>query len=215
VKDDDGKQEPVPVTSEFGEQEPAAVTGESGEQTPSPRVRQKGYKAHVPKADERGRLEHLWRWLGISVGGTLAPFGILALSYYVNKGHLFTWEAALGNGDLFIPASIMNVEAIWIWARFNGWKRRFGFPCVAISCGLAALAGACTFGIATAAQEAAAQQASGHQSSAHQLATAVTVTPTDHRVTIISLIVFLVAFVVGTSGVIMLMLSRGQEGVKR
>ncbi len=202
-----GMQELAPVAGEGGEQELAPVTDERGRQQPVPMSAEGSRQAQASGTEERNLQEHLWRWLGISVGGTLAPFGILALSYYVNQGHMPVWGSVLGNGDLFIPASIMNVEAIWIWARCTGWERKFGFPVVAISCGIAALAGACTFGITTAAQQVSAQQASvhqvsaqGHQVSAHQRSVVTTVTPTEQRVTTISLVVFLTAFVVGTSG---------------
>ena len=148
------------------------------------------------------RQEELWRWLGISVGGTVLPFGVLALTVQLVTGHGPPLTDVFGRGELFIPASIMNVEAMWTWSHLTGKGRALWRPTVLTMCGTAALAGAVCFGVTAALKETPGAQITVSSAALTQL---------TNNVVKFSLGEFAEAFVLGTLGVVMLMLSRGQE----
>jgi hypothetical protein len=141
--------------------------------------------------------EQLWRWLGISVGGTLLPFGILAVVFVLAAGHSPSWGNILGRGELFIPALIMNVETIWIWKGVTGWGRSVWYPLLWVLCGAAGFFGAVCFAVAATLQQVPASRVKVTPAALHQL---------SHNVVIFSLSEFLLALVLGTFGVVMRML---------
>jgi hypothetical protein len=140
----------------------------------------------------------MWRWLGISVGGTVLPFGILAVVFVLAAGHSPSWDNILGRGELFIPALIMNVETIWIWKGVSGWGRSVWYPLIWILCGLSGLFGVVCFAVTATLQEIPASRVRVTPAALSQL---------SHDVVIFSLGEFLLALVLGTFGVVMRMLS--------
>jgi hypothetical protein len=148
------------------------------------------------------RKEVLWRWLGLTVGGTVLPFAVLVLSYRLVGGSFPTFEQVLGRGELFIPSSIMNAEAIWICKYLDLPGRQVWYPIIIATCGLAALGGAICFGITAALVMAPHPRVEVAPLALRQLA---------RDVTVLSAGEFLLALLVGTLGVTLFMLSRGQE----
>jgi hypothetical protein len=141
--------------------------------------------------------------VGITVGGTVLPFAILFLSYRLAAGRLPVLEAGLGRGELFIPSSIMSVEAIWIFRYVTLSGRSIWYPVIIGTCGLASLGGAICFGITAALQSAPRDH--------------VSVTPLELRqltkiVTVLSGGEFLMALLIGTIGVVLFMLFGGEDG---
>jgi hypothetical protein len=156
------------------------------------------YTSYVADAG-RKHQEELWRWLGISVGGTVLPFGILALVFLLVVGHAPSWNDVLGHGELFIPGLIMNVETVWIWSGVNVRGRSLWFPLILILCGIAALAGVACFAVTSALQE---------MPPASVNVTSATMSDLSHSVPIFSASEFFLALVVGTIGIIARMLSK-------
>jgi hypothetical protein len=148
------------------------------------------------------RKEQLWRWLGLTVGGTVLPFAIFVLAYWLVSHRVASPQAILGRGELFIPASIMNAEAIWIfkYITLRGWT--LWYPIIVAACGLAALGGAVCFGITAALEVAPHTRVLVSQTELQQPAKSVTILSGGE---------FVLAFLVGTTGVVLFMLMRGQE----
>jgi hypothetical protein len=146
--------------------------------------------------------EELWRWLALTVGGTVLPFGVLGLAYWLVAGHTLSLQAVLGRGELFIPASIMNAEAIWILSHAPLPGRSVWFPIIFATCGLAALGGAICYGITAALDSAPHNRVDVTQATLSQLA---------RNATVLSAGEFLLALLVGTIGVALFILVRGQE----
>jgi hypothetical protein len=139
----------------------------------------------------------MWRWIGIAVGGTVVPFGILALVFLLVTSHWPTWNELLGHGELFIPVSIMNVEVVWVWSHLTGWGRSVWYPLIVILGGTAAAAGAICFGITSALQRAPITQVRVTPHALREL---------SHNVAVFSLSGFGLALFLGTLGITMLML---------
>jgi hypothetical protein len=151
-------------------------------------------------ADEGGKhKEELWRWLGISVGGTLLPFGIFALVFGLVNDHSPSLNDVLGHGELFIPALIMNVETMWIWKDVTGWGRSVWYPLIVIACGIAALAGIVCFAVTSSLQA---------MSNSNTDAASAALASLSHTVPVFSISEFFLAFVLGTVGVVARMLKR-------
>jgi hypothetical protein len=145
----------------------------------------------------------LWRWLALTVGGTVLPFAVLGVAYWLTAGHPPAFQAVLGRGELFIPASIMNAEAIWILSYITLPGKSVWFPIMFATCGLAALGGAVCYGIAAALDSAPHNRVHVTQATLQQLA---------RNVTVLSAGEFLLALVVGTTAVVLFMLVRREEG---
>lgn len=141
--------------------------------------------------------------LGLTVGGTVLPFAIFGLAYRLTAGHNPSLQAVLGRGELFIPSSIMNVETIWILSYVTLPGRSAWFPIMFATCGLAALGGAICFGVTAALDSAPPNRIHVTPAALQQLAKTVTVWSAGE---------FLLALVVGTIGVVLFMLVRGEEG---
>jgi hypothetical protein len=155
-----------------------------------------------PTATDSSRKEALWRWLGLTVGGTLLPFAIFVLAYRLAAGSFPGFEAVLGRGELFIPSSIMNAEAIWIFRYVALPGRAIWYPIIIGTCGLAALGGAICFGITAALKSAPHDRVAVTPLELQQLTKAVTVLSASE---------FLLALLVGTIGVVLFMLVRGED----
>jgi len=155
-----------------------------------------------PGATDDSRKEVLWRWLGLTVGGTVLPFAILYLSYHLASAGYPSFTAALGGGELFIPASIMNAEAVWICKVYALPGKAVWYPSIIATCGLAALGGAICFGVTAALEEAPPGSVKVTQATLHELA---------RSVAILSASEFLMALLVGTIGVTLFMVVGGQE----
>ena len=157
----------------------------------------------VPAAD---RKEHLWRWLGLTVGGTALPFGVFALAYALTAGRGPTLEQILGRGELFIPSSVMNVEAMLIFKNVTLSGRSFWYPTVLVTCGLAALGGALCYGIIAALNEAPPKRVEVFPITLQQL---------KQTATVFSAAEFSEALVLGTLGVTLFILLGGRRNRAR
>jgi hypothetical protein len=155
-----------------------------------------------PGATDDSRTEVLWRWLGLTVGGTVLPFAILYLSYRLAAAGYPSFTAVLGRGELFIPASIMNAEAVWICKYLALPVKAVWYPIIIAACGLAALGGAICYGVTAALEEAPPESVKVTQATLHELA---------RSVVILSASEFLMALLVGTIGVTLFMVVGGQE----
>jgi hypothetical protein len=151
---------------------------------------------------ESNRKEDLWRWLGLTVGGTLLPFGVSALAYGFTHAHVPSLADVLGRGELFIPSSIMNVEVMWIFKNVALRGRSVWYPIVLGACGLAALGGAVCYGIVAALAEPSRHRVEVFPAALHDLMQIATVFSAGE---------FVEAFVMGTLGVTLLMLFRRKE----
>jgi hypothetical protein len=145
--------------------------------------------------------EQPWRWLGLTVGGTVLPFAIFALAYVLAAGYVPSPVAILGSGELFIPASIMNVEAMWIFRQTSSPLRLVVFA----TCGFAALSGAICFGITAALEIAPSNRIHITKFALQQL---------SQTVTLLSGGEFLMAFVIGTMGVALHILTKKAKGLE-
>jgi hypothetical protein len=163
-------------------------------------------------ADRESKREQVLRWLGISVGGTLLPFGILELAFLLHDDRWPSLVAMLGQGTLFIPASIVCVEVMWIWRQMGGWGQKFWFPMILSLCSVAALAGVVCFGLTVAFD-----LPSGLHVKVPQATVRVLTNQGSNRaqiVTFLSLDQFLGAFSLGTIGVVMLMIGKAPKASK-
>ena len=77
----------------------------------------------------------------------MLPFAIFGLAYWLTAGRNPSFEAVLGRGELFIPSSIMNAEAIWTFGYVRLPARAVWYPVIIGTCGLAALGGAICLGL--------------------------------------------------------------------
>ncbi len=152
---------------------------------------------------QAARRESLWRWLAISVGGATSPFVILALVWFLMvSGHLsLPLHQALRRGELFIPASVMNVETalnlrLLRKRKPNGWQLAVLTLCI-----LAAVGGAISYGVTAALTEAPSSSVT---------VAAPTLQRLSSIVTSLSLWEFVEAFTIGTLAVMLLV--RNKEG---
>ena len=103
------------------------------------------------------------------MAGAVLPFLILGGVIWVESGGSPSMEALLGHGDLFIPSSIMNAEALWFFGVVALSRKKLWYPCIVLACGGAALGGAIFFGVATALEAASPHRVTVSSATAHQL----------------------------------------------
>jgi hypothetical protein len=154
------------------------------------------------KASNRRRdKEPLWRWLAISVGGATSPFAILALVWLlvVSRHTSVPLQHTLSRGELFIPASVMNIEAVLTLTHLRRESCRAWQPPVMSICALAALGGAICFGVTAALTEAPSSSLSVSVSTLRRLSSIVTS---------MSFWEFIEAFTIGTIAVMLLVRSK-------
>lgn len=138
------------------------------------------------------RWDELWRWLALTVAGTILPFVIAAGAIWLDAANFPSGNTVLGRGELFIPASIMNAEALWFFSIVALSRKKLWLPLLAIACGGSAVLGAIAYGAITALDAAPQGRINVSPTEIHFLTGAATVLSASE---------FLEALVLGLLGV--------------